>query len=62
MACTLYREEMVVRCLIVERQILLPSHSKPRPLDANYVRDVFHRRGRGFQSWRLNQGHWAYIA
>lgn len=52
MACTLYREEMVVRCLVVERQILLPSHSKPRPLDANYVRDVFHCRGRGFQSWR----------
>ena len=48
MAYTLYREEMVVRCPIVECQILLPGHSKPRPFDANYVRDVFHCRVRGF--------------
>jgi hypothetical protein len=33
MACTLHREEIVAHCLVVERQILLPGHSKPRPLD-----------------------------
>ena len=37
MACILHREEIVARCLIAERQILLPGHPKPRPLDANYL-------------------------